>query len=47
VAHDYNVSTWEAEAGGLRVQGQSGLHNDTLSQTRERERERSQTQKDK
>jgi hypothetical protein len=25
-------STWEAEGGGLRVQGQSGLHVETLSQ---------------
>jgi hypothetical protein len=26
VAHDYNPSTWVIEAGGVRVQGQSGLH---------------------
>jgi hypothetical protein len=28
----YNPSTWEAEAVGLRVQVQPGLHNKTLSQ---------------
>jgi hypothetical protein len=32
VVHSCNPSTWEAEAGGLRVQGQPWLHNETLSQ---------------
>jgi hypothetical protein len=32
VAHVCNPSTGEAEAGGLRVQGQSGLYSETLSQ---------------
>jgi hypothetical protein len=32
VAHAYKLSTWEVETGGLSVQGQSGLHNETLSQ---------------
>jgi hypothetical protein len=31
VLHTYNPSTWEAEAGRLRVQGQPGLHSETLS----------------
>jgi hypothetical protein len=26
VAHTYSPRTWEMEAGGNRVQGQSGLH---------------------
>jgi hypothetical protein len=26
----YNSSSWEAEAGELWVQGQSGLHSETL-----------------
>jgi hypothetical protein len=30
VVHTYNPSTWEAEAGGSRVQGQPGLHNEIL-----------------
>jgi hypothetical protein len=29
--HAYNPSTQETEAGGLRIQGQPGLHNKTLS----------------
>jgi hypothetical protein len=29
-------STWEAEAGGLQVQDQPGLHSKTLSQTNKR-----------
>jgi hypothetical protein len=41
VVHTCNPSTWEAEAGGLTVQGQHGQHRKTLSQNvRERERER-------
>jgi hypothetical protein len=34
VAHTSNPSTGEAEAGGLRVQGQPGLHIETLSQNK-------------
>jgi hypothetical protein len=30
----YNHSTPEAEAGGLQIQGQPGLHSETLSQKR-------------
>jgi hypothetical protein len=30
--HVYNPSIWETEAGGLSVQGQPGLHNETLAQ---------------
>jgi hypothetical protein len=30
VVHTCNPSTWEAEAGGLRVQSQPGLHSNTL-----------------
>jgi hypothetical protein len=26
----YNPSTWEAEVGGWRIQGQPGLHNKTV-----------------
>jgi hypothetical protein len=32
VVHLCNPSIWEAETGGLQVQGQSGLHSDMLSQ---------------
>jgi hypothetical protein len=32
VVHAYNPSTWEDEAGGLRGQGQPGLHSENLSQ---------------
>jgi hypothetical protein len=32
VAHACNSSIWEAEAGGLKVQGQPGLHSKSLSQ---------------
>jgi hypothetical protein len=28
--HAYNPTTHEAKAGGSRVQGQSGLHSETL-----------------
>jgi hypothetical protein len=31
VVHVYNPHTWGAEAGGLKVSGQPGLHNETLS----------------
>jgi hypothetical protein len=34
-----NVSTWEAEAGWLGVQGQLGLHSEALSE-KERDRAR-------
>jgi hypothetical protein len=30
--HPFNPSIWEVEARGLRVQGQPGLHSETLSQ---------------
>jgi hypothetical protein len=33
VVHIYNLSTWEAGAGGSSVQGQLGLHSKSLSQT--------------
>jgi hypothetical protein len=32
VVHTYNYSTWEEEAGGLRILGQLGIHSETLSQ---------------
>jgi hypothetical protein len=32
-----NPSTWEAKAGGWRVQGQPGLHNKILSQKKLKE----------
>jgi hypothetical protein len=32
LVHTYKPSTWEAEAGELQVQGQPGLHRETLSQ---------------
>jgi hypothetical protein len=28
VAHAYKTRTWKAEAEGLRVQGQTGLHSE-------------------
>lgn len=31
VIHTYHPSTWKAEAGGLKVLGQLGLHGKTLS----------------
>jgi hypothetical protein len=34
----YNSSTWEAEAGGLQVQGQPGLYNETLSQNNNKQK---------
>jgi hypothetical protein len=33
MVHACNPSTWEAEARGLWIQGQHGLHSKTLSQT--------------
>jgi hypothetical protein len=48
VAHTFNPSTWEAEAGGFlssrpawsieRVPGQPGLHRETLSQKKKKEK---------
>jgi hypothetical protein len=38
VAHIYNPSTWEAEAGRLRVGGQLRLYSKTLSQTKTKTR---------
>jgi hypothetical protein len=38
VAHTCNPSTWEAKAGGLRVQGQSEQHSKMLSQGKKKER---------
>jgi hypothetical protein len=32
VAHNCNPSFWKAETGGSQVQGQPGLHSETLSQ---------------
>lgn len=32
VAHIFESGIWGAEAGGLTVQGQSGFHNETMSQ---------------
>jgi hypothetical protein len=34
VTHTCNPGTWEAKAGGLQVQGQSGLHRKILSQNK-------------
>jgi hypothetical protein len=31
VVQAYTPSTWEAEAGGSRVQGQPGVHSETVS----------------
>jgi hypothetical protein len=36
-AHTCNPSTWEAETGGSRVQGQRGLHSKILSKKEGRE----------
>jgi hypothetical protein len=36
VVHAYNPSTRETEAGGWKVQGQPGLHNETLSLKKEK-----------
>jgi hypothetical protein len=32
MVHTFNPSTWEAEAGELRVQDQPELHSNTMSQ---------------
>jgi hypothetical protein len=37
VIHAYNLSTQKAEAGGLRIQGQPGLHSKTLPQKKREE----------
>jgi hypothetical protein len=42
VIHAYNPSTWGAEAGGLRVWSQSGLHSEILAQ---KKKKKSETQK--
>jgi hypothetical protein len=39
VVHSCNPSTWEAEAGGWGIQGQPGLHSETLLE-RERQTDR-------
>jgi hypothetical protein len=39
VTHICNPNTWEAEAGGWRIQGQPGLHGETLSEGKERRKE--------
>jgi hypothetical protein len=36
VAHTCGPSTWEAETKGMLVQGQPGLHSETLSQKDQR-----------
>jgi hypothetical protein len=36
VAHTCNSSTWEAEVGGQRVQGQPALHNETYLKKKEK-----------
>jgi hypothetical protein len=36
VVHTYNASTEKAEAGRWRVQGQPGLHSQTLSQKKKK-----------
>jgi hypothetical protein len=36
MVHAYNPSMWETEAGGSWVQGQLGLHSETLSQKKKR-----------
>jgi hypothetical protein len=35
MAHVYNLSTWETEAGGMQVQGQLGLHSEQAKLYRE------------
>ena len=35
MAHAFNPSTWEVEAGGFWVQGQPGLYRETLSQNKQ------------
>jgi hypothetical protein len=44
VVHDCNHSTWEAEVG-LRVQGQPGLHSETLSQKMKTQTKKRTTQR--
>jgi hypothetical protein len=39
MAHIYNPNIQEAEAGGSQVQGQPGLHGETLSQQNETKQE--------
>jgi hypothetical protein len=40
VIHAYNSNTGEAEVGGLRVQGNPGLHSEIFSQKKKEKRER-------
>ena len=57
VAHSFNHSTWEAEAGGSlrlrpawstkRVPGQRGLHRETLSQKKQKTNKQQQKTKQK
>lgn len=37
VVHPYNPSVWEAEVGGCRIQGQSWLRSDILSQRKHKQ----------
>jgi hypothetical protein len=55
VAHAFNLSTWEAEAGGFLswrpawstewVPGQPGLHRETLSWKKEKKQQQQKTNK--
>jgi hypothetical protein len=36
VVHSYNPSSWEAKAVGSQVQGQPGLHSETLHQNKQK-----------
>jgi hypothetical protein len=36
VVHTYNPSIWATEAGRSQVQGQPGLHSETLSEKKEK-----------
>jgi hypothetical protein len=37
VVHAYNPNTWETKAGGLRVEGQSGLYSKTVSTNKQKD----------
>jgi hypothetical protein len=41
-----NPSTWVTEAGGSQVQGQPGVHNETLSQTKQNQNTNKQNPKE-
>jgi hypothetical protein len=45
VAHACTSSTWEAQAGGLGVQGQHGLHRETWLEERKGGRKREKERK--